>query len=866
MSKNFATKTATIALVLMLTMTATLMTSVVKAHDPPITIKTYGFISAAPNPVGLGQTIFLNFWVHMPAPTQDYVGGIDVWQNLTVTVTKPDHTTVVLGPFRADATGGTYTTFVPDQLGEYSFVFHWPGQRITGFMGMFGPDYTWLNDWFDACTSAPATVTVQQEKIVPYPDTPLPTGYWQRPIYSMNTLWNTISGNWLGFAATNFAATGMYNASGNFNPYTTAPKSPHIVWTRPTKFGGQLGGEFGGSQVSNFYATSQYEPQFAPIIISGRLYWTEYTTSSGSPTGWNCVDLRTGELIWHKNTTRVLMCGQVVDYESMNQFGGLAYLWTNEPTVFPNTGSTLGMYDAWTGNWILNIVNGSVPGSFFGLGLSLMADTRTCKGSILGYYVNGTQLSLWNSSRAICMASSWFGTPSPHQISWRPPQGGSVPFSWGWEWAKPVPTTFGSYSISLAITTITPDAILLRWTPGAMFGVQPGWWVDCGMSARDGSLLWGPFNRTSQPYTYMQFGPAGSGVYTNYNRVLQQWWGYSMTTGIQLWGPKTYPNISWDMYTTSSPPAAIAAYGNLYAFSFGGIVNCIDIKTGDLKWTYRTGGSGYDTPYGVWTLWCFARHSVADGKLYMGEGHEYSPPIFRGAQMLCIDAYTGKLIYSILGFNVISVPAIADGYLITHNAYDLQLYAFGKGQSATTVTAPVTTVENGTSVLIQGTVTDQSVGQTCFGTPAAGTPAIGDAYMKPWMEYLYMQQPMPTNATGVPVQLHAMGPDGTGTTIATVTSDIMGHFEYMWTPPTTGTYKIFAGFDGSDSYYASSAETGLGVTAAPAPTPAPTKEDVATQVIAQLPTFTTTDLAIIAAVAVAIVIGIVNLYALRKRK
>jgi hypothetical protein len=804
----------------------------------------------------------------MPAPTEDYINNIDVWQNLTVTVTAPDHHQTVLGPFRADATGGTYTTFVPDQLGEYSFEFKWPGQRITGFMGIFGPDYTWLNDFFGPC-SATTTLTVQQEKVVAYPDTPLPTGYWQRPIYSMNTLWNTISGNWLGFAPTNFAATGMYNASGNFNPYTTAPNSPHIIWTRPTKFGGQIGGEYGGTQTSNFYATSQYEPQFAPIIIGDRLYWTDYPGASTSPMGWNCVNLRTGELIWHKEitgaatafggATKVLMLGQVVDYESMNQFGGLAYLWTTEPTEPPNTGSTLGMYDAWTGNWICNIVNVTTgAGMFFGTGLSFMADTRTCKGSILGYYVDsmaGT-LNLWNSSAAILMASSWFGTPSKNQISWRPPQGGSIPFSWGMEWSKPVPTTLNGQPISLGINTMSPDVLLLRYTPGAMFGVQPGSWIDCGMSARDGRLLWGPFNRTSAPYTFMQFGPAGSGVYTNYNRVTQEWWAWSMTTGDLLWGPKIFPNNAWDMYTTSSPPEAIAAYGNLYAISFGGYINCVDLHTGTLKWTFSTGKSGYDTPYGVWTLWAFARHTIADGKIYVGEGHEYSPPIFRGAQMLCIDAYTGKQIYSILGFNVISVPAIAGGVLVTHNAYDLQLYAFSKGQTATTVTVGPKTIANGSSTTIEGTVTDQSPGKTCFGTPAAGTPAIGDLYMKPWMEYLYMQQPMPQNATGVGVQLQAVGSDGTVIDIGTVTSDGFGNFKYMWTPPTTGTYSILATFAGSESYYASYAETALGVSAAP-PAPAPAAEQV-------LPDYTPMFAGIIVAVAVAIAIGLLNLFWKRK--
>ena len=54
----------------------------------------------------------------------------------------------------------------------------------------------------------------------------------------------TISGNWLGFG-TLFSATGMYNATGDYNPYTTAPTTAHVLWTKPAGFGGLIGGEFG---------------------------------------------------------------------------------------------------------------------------------------------------------------------------------------------------------------------------------------------------------------------------------------------------------------------------------------------------------------------------------------------------------------------------------------------------------------------------------------------------------------------------------------------------------------------------------------------------------------------------------------------
>jgi hypothetical protein len=850
------TKVATIAFVLMLTMAATFMTvGVVNAQPPGTTsVRTFAFISAAPDPVGLGQTIFLNFFLHMPAPTVNYLAGIDVW-HFTVIVTAPDHHQTTLGPFSGDATGGTYTTFVPDQLGEYSFEVDFPGQSITT------PNSPFTGNWFGVYfqpSSATTTVTVQQEKVAQYPDTPLPTGYWQRPIYSMNTLWSTIGGNWLGLAPSTFHTTGLYNASGNFAPYTTAPNSPHIIWTKPMKFGGQYGGEFGGTQLTQFVSTSQYQPLYGPIIIAGRLYWQERPGSNTNPTGWNCVDIKTGELIWHKNTTQNLLFGQILDYVSINQYGGYAYLWSNRPTVAPNTGSTYGMYDAWTGEWICDIVNASSLSGVGVPGLNWVLDTRTCQGSLLGYYVDTVagqrSLVLWNSTKCILTGTGpIFNTPGVFGWeAWSPAQGGKYAFNNGLVWTKPIPTNFtGTYAngrtIALAIRTVTPDVIVLHQVYGLTFNPQWGWYVIGGMSARDGHWLWGPFNYTAAPFTYLDTGPGMSGVFTYFDRDTFEWWGYSMTTGDLLWGPKVFPHNVWDKYGM----AKISGYGNMYAIGFGGYVNCFDMKTGDLKWTYYTGGSGYDTPYGVWTLWTFTRQTLADGKLYCGEGHEYSPPLFRGAQELCIDAFTGKLLWSVLGFYAEGPPAIADGVMVVDNAYDMQLYAFAKGQTATTVTASPAIVTNGSSILIQGTVTDQSPG-------AKGTPAIGDLYMKPWMEYLYMQQPMPQNATGVGVQLQAVGSDGAILDIGTVTSDAFGNFKYAFCPTKPDVYTILATFAGSNSYYASYASTGAAVSPAP-PAPTPAAEAVA-------PDYTPMFAGIIAAVAIVAVLVLYDIVTVRKLK
>jgi hypothetical protein len=137
---------------------------------------------------------------------------------------------------------------------------------------------------------------------------------------------------------------------------------------------------------------------------------------------------------------------------------------------------------------------------------------------------------------------------------------------------------------------------------------------------------------------------------------------------------------------------------------------------------------------------------------------------------------------------------------------------FGKGKSATTVTAPQTTVLKGEAVLIQGTVLDMSPAQP-------STPCVSKESMTTYMEYLHTQKPIPSGytVTGVPVTLLAFDKNGDTINIGTVTSDVSGGFQMAWTPPAEGVYKITATFAGDESYGSSWAEAGLSVGPAPEP-------------------------------------------------
>jgi hypothetical protein len=139
-------------------------------------------------------------------------------------------------------------------------------------------------------------------------------------------------------------------------------------------------------------------------------------------------------------------------------------------------------------------------------------------------------------------------------------------------------------------------------------------------------------------------------------------------------------------------------------------------------------------------------------------------------------------------------------------------------------------------------------------------PAIADEDMTEWMEYLYKQFDCPENANGVTVSLDTIDPNGNFIHIGTVTSDMSGMFKKMWTPEIEGEYTVIATFEGSDSYFASYAETAIGVgPPVSAGGPIEPEEPAAAPLI-------TTELAIVLAIVVIAAIGIVAFWALRKRK
>ena len=125
-----------------------------------LTKKTYAYVGATPNPVGVGEQTLLHCGI------TDSVGIVyDGWEGLTITVTKPDGTTQTLGPFRSDATGGTGTIYVPEVEGTYKLQTHFPAQEYTWYIPpVFDPSLENQTILYQASDSDILELTVTSEK------------------------------------------------------------------------------------------------------------------------------------------------------------------------------------------------------------------------------------------------------------------------------------------------------------------------------------------------------------------------------------------------------------------------------------------------------------------------------------------------------------------------------------------------------------------------------------------------------------------------------------------------------------------------------------------------------------------------------
>jgi len=855
------------------------------------------YIFIATTNAGINQNI--QVVIFMSSVTPDAIENTGTrWQNVNVSITRPDGTTDSRHFTSLDAVASAYFFYPATMLGTYKFQASFPGQTIPPFFNPLGLSSSVPLVYGPATSNVVSVTVTQAQEPQPTTNTPLPTSYWQRPINALNYNWNQVASNWL-LPGWDYPGR-QFDQGSAYDRNTMAPNSAHILWTTPLTFGGLVGGEFGAT---DYYNGMSYEQYFhPPVIINGRIYYNSIvgneptaitntgvnaytTTDQENQSSITCLDLATGKTIMTIPQASVSF-GQIYNYISPNQGGTFAYLWdTNGP------GGTWKMYDAWTGQYILSLAN--VPS-----GTMVLDNNWGGPGNILIYTVNNAAgtLSLWNSSAVLNPRTTAALNPFLAQLgilalaganpfTYRPENymgltfnatgttnlgGGLVGDTNGIEWTVPIKdfATLNASGTPSIVQIGYDNTIWIMSGTGpsvAVFSLPPyEKWSSYSMT--DGSqktalvninlLSKLPLNGTAYDGVNMPRIVDSNGNFAIYNKESLSMYSWNVKTGAFNWGPAVTSTNGWALFNWETD---FVADNIVYSWGFDGYVHAFDTATGTSVFNFNAGDAGSLNPYGTNAL--YQGILIADGKLYAqtGDHGNGAQPLYQGEWLYCMDKNTGRSLWNMSGW--FNQPAIADGVMLTQNLYDNQIYAFGKGPTAMTVEAPLTAVATGTSMVIQGTVTDQSPG-------AKGSAAISDQYMSQWMAYKYEQQQLPStfpcDNAGVQVTLTATSPSGSTTTIGTVNSDSSGNFAITWTPSTTGMYIITATYSGSNSYYGSNAETHVvvgtvssGVTPSVSTTPPPASPPGSTPA---------STLYAIAAAIIVIVIVIVAAIALQRRR
>jgi hypothetical protein len=834
------------------------------------TKKTYFVFGATPNPVGVNQEVIIAIGITDPLASALYG-----WEDLSITITRPDGVVETLSGIKTDSTGMTGKTYTPTMAGNYTLVGHFP-QQVMPITSRGVPAGTVML----ASNSDPITLVVQEEPIQYYPSAPLPTEYWTRPIDDQLREWSVIAGSWLCTPRNCYAVGEDY-----------APDTAHVLWATPLTIGGLGGGALNAYQaseedISNVGSETgdAYEGKWSgSMILMGRLYYQKYA-SADPYKEIICVDLHTGEELWSRvllnNLT--LSRGQMHFWQTYDNQGIYPYLWA---TANAGTRSLLGLdssagttwcaFDAFTGDFFYALY-GMPSGTFdygpkgellyYGISLSGGYMTMWNSSNIPALYANQQYLSMawgqWRPMGKIVNATDAIHV-TKEGVPYTPP---FMPTGLaGYMWNVTIPTDLeGSaravftgdkvLGVSYNQTNIVTWALNLNETKGTIGRLlyneawnAPDEWVDGNLSISIGAIS------------------NIDGVFTINARESRMSYGFSTVTGKYLWTISEPHAMLGHLIGGPNGENGFIAFGMLFRGTVSGVLKAYDVTDGKLAWTYELNDPHMQV---LWSNnWPMGQIILADGKIYIGqEEHSENQPMPRGGPFACLNATTGEVIWRVNGMFRQTVwggeAVIGDSIIATMDTYDQRVYAIGKGPSATTVSAgPKTTVE-GSSVTVEGMVTDVSPGTNSAGLAMRfpnGVPAVSDANMSDWMLYVYKQFAKPADVVGVEVVISVLDPNNNCYEVGTATSDASGFYSVSFTPPVPGKYTIIASFAGSGAYYGSSAETAITVDSAPAATPEPTPTPASVADMYFLP------VSIGMIIAIVIVLALLVLMLLRKR-
>ncbi len=818
---------------------------------PTYTIETVAYMSFRPNPIGVGQSLLVNLWSSPGMYHAFYMA------NYEVDIKKPDGSTETIGPlntYLGDATA--WFEYVPEQPGEWQFKFHhpgtylpngsyWdmPGSETGGFIGP-GKFYTlYTSVWYTPSETEWQNLTVLPDLVSSWPAMPLPADYWTRPVNPMLREWWSILGNYP-FAGNVYYYPGgrtLYASNYKYTAYVTAPNSAHVLRKQQNPIPG-IAGMSGGYTYDYSLSSGTTQPS---IVYQGRCYATVTVMLPNGTTGsvFRCYDLRTGQVYWDRDmrgyptpTNIEYQSPQAATLGGANIPGEIADVgWTINFIAI--SGSRLYKYSPTdgsnTGNFSISPLSGGtyyMPGHALTVqDLGSAGHTVDTRYRLINWTTYGTlaNLTTYNTT-----SGAITGTRIKGNISWPRSSLGTVDYNAGiagtCSWASPpgpqwcigsVINMTDLYTGATLWSFITNDTITENVQSGSSFVVDRG---KCA------------------------FGAHG-----------RHWTCWDGRTGKRLWtSEKTdYPWGAWWPYNTASYDIS-ETLGAIIAITYEGVY-AINWEDGKILWHFTDENAvPFEGPYDATPF--FTSVQEADGKIFAYNGeHTASYPRDRGWSTYCINGTTGELIWKI--HNPMAPGAIADGYMTASNSYDGYMYVFGKGQSATTVTAPDVAVPLGTAFTIKGTVLDMSPAQP-------GTPCVDSGYsMSLEMEHIHMQMPITgiwgnETITGVPVTLTAIGSDGTVIDLGQVTTNgYYGTFSQAWTPPKEDKYTIIASFAADASYGSSEAATA--VTVGPAPEPYPTPPEAPTP-----PDYTMWFVGILVAVVIAIVLALIAIVAIFRKR
>lgn len=802
------------------------------------TVSTRAFLSFRPTTVGKGQTFLVNMWLNPAVHASRY------FKDYKVTITKPDGTqdVITMDSYRADTTA--WFEYVADQTGEWKLKFEFPGGYFPAGIYVPAPGAVmgtapWSateSCYYEPSSTEEQTLTVQDAIVYSWPEAPLPTDYWTRPVHLENREWWPILGNYpgTGYSLAGIEACGQnmwdelypdtnpcWSSSYAFHPWVTGPNTAHIVWKRQGGIAGLTGGPAGQLGITaGGFGGGLPNPS---LIYAGRAY-DSYVKPGDGQTYMRCYDLRTGEIYFEvlAATTTTSFFGFIFTSTLMPQYivystnaflevpgASAGRTWAVELVAI--SGGRLIKWNPYTGVVTTNVSVSPLTGTFH----------NQMEGYVLG--VVGGRLINWTTSGSsstytsrIVSNTSYSGSGLPSLIDWNVGLGASV-------------------------SVLTPAAM------NAWHGT-----TISGYDLYTGEQLWTTTVDETAYSPMCSVADHGKVAVLMMEGYYKAW---DLRTGKVAWTGEAmdYPwsRAAFGAYSVQS------AYGMLFREAYDGVY-AYNWTDGKIVWHYEAlAKSPYESPYidkDGNTVYSFnTGATIADGKMWTyNTEHTESWPLTRGWGLHCINITDGTRVWEI--GNPMSPGAVADGYLAAACPRDGYQYIFGKGKSATTVTASPKVSVHGSNVLIEGSVLDMSPAQ-------AGTPCVSAESMTLQMEYLHLQQPIDglwhnETMTGVPVSLDTFDPNENYVHIGDVTTDgYSGTFGFTWEPEVPGQYRVTATFMGDDSYGSSFATTYVSVSEAVATaTPEPPETP---------PDNTALLYGILVAVVIAIIIGLLALF--RKR-